>query len=259
MNSPQALILDLDGTLYQQGSEIPGAREALAQLRDSGLPMRYVTNTTRRPRRTVFESVRSYGFEIELHELLTAPVAAAGWLADRGIERLHLLLMPETFEDFADFDVTGRNPQAVVVGDLGREWNYDLLNTAFGYLLDGAELVAIQKNRYWRNDQGLGLDAGPFIAALEYAADTTATIVGKPSREFFTQAAQSMGVDLSEAAMIGDDLESDVGGAQNAGARGVLVRTGKFRQDVLERSDVVPDLIIDSIADLPEALARQSA
>lgn len=253
---PKALLLDLDGTLYEGETAVPGAAAAVEALRSGGLPLRFVTNTTRRPRRTVLEALRRFGIPARLDELFTAPAAAAAWLHARGVRRIALCLPRPTFEDFAEFTIDEERPGAVVVGDLGRAWTFDRLNQAFRWLLAGAELVAIQRNRYWKRADGLTLDAGPFVAALEYASGKPATLVGKPSPAFFEGAARSMGLEPREVAMVGDDLASDVGGAQAAGCIGILVRTGKFRPAELESSDVEPDLVIDSVAALPELLSR---
>lgn len=248
------LLVDLDGTVYQEGRLIPGAAEAIAALRRADLPLAFTTNTTRKPRRALVEELSELGVETRPEEIFTAPRAAASHLAQRGLRRVSLLLAAATFEDFQGFQVVDEGPQAVVVGDLGRGWTYERLNQAFHQLLAGAELVAIQKNRYWKTAGGLALDAGPFIVALEYATGKEATLVGKPSRPFFQAAARALGVDLAAAVMVGDDLESDIRGAQAAGARGVLVRTGKFRQQDLEASQAQPDHVLGSLADLPALL-----
>jgi HAD superfamily hydrolase (TIGR01458 family) len=142
---------------------------------------------------------------------------------------------------------------AVVLGDLGDGFTAEVLNAAFRLLMDGAELVALQHNRYWRRADGLALDVGAYAAALEYATGRDAVVVGKPAREFFTFAVADMG--LERAVMVGDDAEADVGGAMAAGLPGVLVRTGKYREDpVMAR--VTPTAIVDSIQDVPSLLAR---
>jgi HAD superfamily hydrolase (TIGR01458 family) len=148
---------------------------------------------------------------------------------------------------------------AVVVGDLGPDFTYDRLNAAFRLLLDGALLVALQKNRSWRTPDGLSLDVGPFVAALEYAARREAIVVGKPSRAFFETVLADVGVPPDLAAMIGDDVESDVGGALRAGLAGILVRTGKHREKAVRASGVEPTLTLDSFAELPDALRRAAA
>ena len=143
---------------------------------------------------------------------------------------------------------------AVVLGDLGDGMTYQRLNRAFRLLLDGAELVTLARNRYWQSSDGLMLDTGPFCSALEHASGKTAILAGKPAPAFFETALASTGIAAAEAAVIGDDLESDVGGGQAAGMRGILVRTGKFREGDLDRSAVRPDAVLASIADLPDIL-----
>ncbi len=256
---PQGLLLDLDGTLYEAEAAVPGAAAAVESLRSAGFPLRFVTNTTRRPRRAVLEALRRFGIGASLEELFTAPSAAGGWLRGRGIRRVALCLPGAAYEDFGDFEIDEERPEAVVVGDLGREWDFDRLNRAFRWILGGAELVAIQRNRYWKTADGLTLDAGPFVAALEYATGKTAHLVGKPSPAFFDAAARSLRLQAAEVAMVGDDLEGDVAGAQAAGALGILVRTGKFRSVELEESPVRPDLVVDSVAALPGLLGRPAA
>ena len=162
----------------------------------------------------------------------------------------------EVKEDFAALEEVGEGAEAVIVGDLGEDFGYDVLNRAFRQLLDGAELIALQKNRFWRTPDGLSLDVGPFVAALEYASRQEAVVVGKPARPFFAMSLEAAGVAPGEAAMVGDDVESDVGGALEAGLAGVLVRTGKFREDALEASGVQPTRVIDSIAAFPDVLEQ---
>lgn len=247
-----AFLLDLDGTLYVGDEALPGAVNAVRILSERRIPRRFLTNTTRMSRHALAERLRRMGFAIGEDEIFTAPRAAAAWMIRAGISRVSLLLPPATHQDFQEFQVTDAGPDAVVVGDLGESWNYEVLNGAFRHLLAGARLVALQKNRYWKRPDGLSLDAGPFVAALEYAAATEAVVVGKPAAEFFHLAAESMGVSAERVTVVGDDLESDVGGAQDAGMRGVLVRTGKFREEVLSGSTIRPDAVA---ADLRAALA----
>ena len=145
---------------------------------------------------------------------------------------------------------------AVIVGDLGDRWNYDELNRAFRLVMNGAELIALQKNRFWQRGGGLALDAGPFVAALEYATGRRATVVGKPSPDFFAEVLRGLGVDAEHAVMVGDDVETDIGGAMANGLAGVLVRTGKYREDLVRASVIEPTATVDSIADVPAVIAR---
>ena len=252
---PRALLFDLDGTLYTDDGAVPGAAAALRELRRRAVPFRYVTNTTRRSRRRLAERLAGYGFEAHAADIITAPQAGVAYLHQRGIRSVAAYVADETLEDFTDFDLTGARPDAVVVGDLGDAWDFAKLNRAFLQLMDGAELIALQRDRYWLRGDGLALDAGPFIAALEYATGRTATVCGKPSAEFYRAALATLEAETAapprEVVMVGDDLWGDIEGAQRAGLTAWMVRTGKFREDVVAKSGITPDRIINSVADLP--------
>lgn len=252
----RGLVLDLDGTMYVGDTVISGAPATIDRLRSAGLGIRFATNTTRLSRRALVERLRRLGIDAAIEDLVTAPVAAANWLRARRIRTVALYVADAGRADFDEFRIDEQAPGAVVVGDLGATWTFDLLNRAFRQLLGGAELLAIQRNRYWKTQDGLTLDAGPFVAALEYAAGKQAVTVGKPSAAFFEAAARSLGLPASRVLMVGDDVVSDVDGAMAAGLRGALVRTGKFRPGDLER-EFAPDAVIDSIAELPRLLLTE--
>jgi HAD superfamily hydrolase (TIGR01458 family) len=158
-------------------------------------------------------------------------------------------------EDFEGLTEAEDSVDAVVMGDLGSAFGFEILNRAFRLVMDGAELIALQKNRFWLTPDGLSLDAGPFVAAVEYATDTEALVVGKPSPSFFELVLEDLGAEPGRAAMVGDDVETDVGGAIHAGLAGVLVRTGKYREDFVRESGVEPTATVDSIADVPALLS----
>jgi HAD superfamily hydrolase (TIGR01458 family) len=249
--SIEGFLFDLDGTVYQEGRAIPGAVETLEFLRRRGLPFRFTTNTTRRSRAALVARLREMGIPAKPEEVLSAPAAAARGLRDRGVRRAQLLLPETTFEEFSGIEIVDRAPEVVVVGDLGEDWTFPLLNQAFRNLMDGADLLAIQRDRYWYTDGGLTLDAGPFVAALEYGSGKKATLAGKPSPFFFEAAARELGLPPDRIAVVGDDLDSDVGGARAAGMTGIAVRTGKCRPQDEERARRAADVVLDSIADVP--------
>jgi HAD superfamily hydrolase (TIGR01458 family) len=258
MNDPKidvaTVLVDLDGTLYQRGGLVPGGVEALAELGRRGVAHRFVTNTTSRPASAVLEGLAAMGLRAEPALLFTAPQAARRYLLAEGLTRCHFLVAPPLMEDFAGVEVDDDSPDAVVLGDAGEGFTYERLTRAFRLLLGGARLVTLARNRYFLAADGLALDVGPFTAALEYASGAEAVLVGKPAPEFFRQALASAGGVPGRAAVVGDDLEGDVGGAQAAGMWGILVRTGKFREEALARSGIEPDAVIDSLADLPKVI-----
>ena len=251
MPRTDACIVDLDGTLYVGDEAIPGAASAVSKIRASGVRLRFATNTTRRPRSALVMRLAAMGIQVDSDELFTAPVAAARWLARQGARRVSLLLPELSFEEFVGIERDDESPDFVVVGDLAEEWSFEVLNSAFRSLLGGARLVAIQKNRSWDAGSGLQLDAGPFVAALEYASGQKAVLVGKPSRPFFETAVAALELAPSRVAVVGDSLVNDVAGGQGAGCLGVAVRTGTFREQELAGLERPPDAVLDSIADLP--------
>lgn len=250
----RGLLLDLDGTVYLDDALIPGADRAIAVLREGGVPVRFVTNTTRVPRTTIAEWLEGFRIPAGADDIFTPPVAAVGWLRGRGIRRIAVCLPDDARAEFAGLEVVEdgpETPEGVVVGDLGAGWTFDVMNRVFRWVLDGAAFVALHRNRYWKTGGRLVLDVGAYVAALEYATGREATLVGKPSRPMFEAAARSMGLELSQVAMVGDDLEADIVGAQALGCRAFMVRTGKFRAAELEASAIEPDRVIDSLAALP--------
>lgn len=256
MRDIEALLIDLDGTVYQGRELIPGAREAIEQLRAAGVPFLFTTNTSRMSRSDIVDSLRSKGLPIDPSEVFSAPVAAARWLRTQGVRRIHLLVSDSTRSDFSDFEISEDAPDAVLVGDLGPEFTFERLNRAFRSLRSGARLVAIHRNRFWLPEEGPTLDVGPFVAALEYATRSEATLVGKPSPAFFEAASSLLGVPEESLAVVGDDLETDVRGGRAAGLRTIQVRTGKFDESLLRETAPAghPDHIVSSLADVPKLL-----
>lgn len=260
---PVAYLLDLDGTLYAGGSAVPGAPETLRWLRRERVPFRLVTNTTSRSRAMIVERMGGYGFAVEPREIFTATLAGAGLARRAGFRVVTPFLPPPALTDLGDLELVGGTadvpgaartaggPQAVILGDLGERWTYGLLQEAFELVMAGASIIALSRDRYWQRGEGLALDAGPFVAALEYATGTSATLAGKPSPAFYAAALADLGCSVPEAvAMVGDDLWSDVQGAQRAGLQGWLVRTGKYREEILRGSGVEPDRVLSSVAGL---------
>jgi HAD superfamily hydrolase (TIGR01458 family) len=253
--SVRAVLIDVDGVLTVSWKPLPGAVEALRAVRDAGLGVVLVTNTTSRSRASIAGSLADAGFPVGAEDILTAPAATAVHLAGA---RVALLNSGDIGEDLDGVTLVGdadeEAPDVVLLGGAGPEFGYEALNRAFGRLQRGARLVAMHRNLYWRTDDGLRLDAGAFLAGLEAAAGVEAEVTGKPSRAFFEAALGRLGAGADEALMIGDDVEHDVLAAQRLGITGVLVRTGKFLPETLERASGTPDHVLDSFADVPALL-----
>ena len=252
----QAILFDLDGVLYQGDRVIDGAIDTVRWCRKRSVPHLFVTNTSSKPRRALVDRLAGLGLRVSEERIFTPPVAARDYLLEHEGGPLALFVREATREDFEGLPVLGDDQQqgakSVVVGDIGEAWDFATLNRAFRLLMDEPRptLVALGMSRYAQADDGLVLDVAPFIKALEHAADCEAVVMGKPSQAFFHGAVAKLGVPKRDVVMIGDDVLSDVGGAQAAGLRGVLVRTGKVREKDLQ-VEVAPDAVLDSVADLP--------
>ncbi|MBD3800921.1 MAG: TIGR01458 family HAD-type hydrolase [Campylobacterales bacterium] len=240
----KGVLCDIGGVLYEGDTPYPGAVEAVAQLK-ARYPVRFLTNTTQKTGAEVVAKLRKMGFGIEASEVITALDITKAYLIER--QSRATFLLTDAAERFFD-DLPGAPCRYVVVGDAQENFTYSRLNDAFRTLMEGGELLAAAKNRYFKDHGGrLSMDAGGFVAALEYASGKTATVIGKPSSAFYRLACAQMGVAPEAAVMIGDDVETDVGGAQAAGLQGVLVETGKYAPADLERG-ITPDALFPSLA-----------
>lgn len=249
------ILFDLDGVLYTGSKVIEGAITAVQRILASRLQCRFVTNTSTLSLASLQQKMNALGFDIHANEIISAPQAALRYLQKQHEPVCRLLLADDVKQDFKAFKQSDTEADYIVVGDMGEKWSYQLLNEVFNSLVNGAELIAIHKNKFWQTEQGLKLDIGGFIHGLEYASGKQAMIIGKPSADFFQAALDDMQLEAAQVAMIGDDIDSDVGGAQQAGLKGILVKTGKYRQSYADASAIKPNAIIGSIADLPALLA----
>jgi HAD superfamily hydrolase (TIGR01458 family) len=252
----RAVLIDLDGVVYEGERVVEGAPTAIQWLQSRRIPCLFVTNTTSRPRAALVSKLAGMGIQIRASDILTPPLAATHWLARFAPGSAALFVPAATRDDFAGLtqlpEAVDEGAASVVIGDLGEGWAFATLNRAFRLLMANpdARLVALGLTRYWRAAEGLRLDVGPFVKALEYASGRDAVVLGKPSAAFFETALESLGVTPAQAVMIGDDIVGDVQGAQGAGIPGVLVRTGKFRESDLARG-IQPNAVLGSIAELP--------
>lgn len=250
-----AVLFDLDGVLYEDDSPIEGAAETVSWFSQNNIPHLFLTNTTSRSRLQLVTKLADFGIETKPEDFLTPPVAAQQWLQANNLNNIALFVPETTKEDFSDFNlITDEDDDidAVVIGDLGEKWSFEIMNQIFRMLIENpkAKLIALGMTRYWKTASGLQLDVGPMIKAFEYASGVNAIVTGKPAAEFF-QAALSLLGETDKVIMVGDDIRGDVEAAQKAGLKAILVRTGKFTEADLA-SGIEPDAVLDSVAQLPE-------
>lgn len=247
---PAAVITDMEGVLVVDWQPLPGASAALGRLRAAGLPVVVLTNTTGRSRKAICTRLTGLGMPVEPGAIVTAASATAGLVAERYPNaRVHLLAEAGAAEEFAGQDLVADPAVAdvIVIGGPHSGWGYDDLNACFRALIAGTPLVAMQRNRWWPTGSGPAMDAGGFVAALEYAAGVVAEVVGKPSPGIFREALSLLSAQPAQTLMIGDDLDSDLRPAAALGMRTCLVRTGKGASFTLgsdESTREAPDLAV---------------
>jgi HAD superfamily hydrolase (TIGR01458 family) len=252
-------LMDIDGVLVVSWEAIPGATDAVRRLQDRGVPFRLITNTTTITRDGIADRLVAAGFDVTPDDILTAPLATAAY-----IRRHHpgagcyLLGVDDVAADLEGIELVDRDADVVIVAGADPAFTFDNINRAFRMILDGAALVAMHRNLYWMEAEGMSLDAGAYLPGLEAATGATAAIAGKPSADFFQSGLELLGLAAEHVAMVGDDVEADVLAAQSIGVQGVLVRTGKFRPEQLDGASGSPDRVVDSVADVP-ALANGEA
>ncbi|WP_020208446.1 TIGR01458 family HAD-type hydrolase [Gilvimarinus chinensis] len=252
----RAVFFDLSGVLYNGDRVITGANDAITAARKRGLAVRFVTNTATKSREQILAKLKTLGLEVNSQELFTAPDAALGFVQQRGLTPfalVHESIAPLFHKAFYKTPHKTDEPDCVVLGDAREQLTYAPLNRAFALLMQGKPLIGIGDNRYFSDGDQLLLDAGPFIHALSYAADTRAVIMGKPSADFFAQVVSSVNLKAGECLMLGDDILGDVEGALKAGLQAALVRTGKYQQG--DENRVAGNFaVLDSVAALESLL-----
>ncbi len=251
------ILLDIDGVLHVSGEPISGAASAVDELRKAGHAMRFVSNNSTRPRHLLAEELRGMGFAIEDSELQTTPSAAARELAGK---RVLALVMAAVVPDLDELELVGDHAEAVLIGgcdetlEPNQVFSYMNLARAFAEIQAGAAFYCLHKNRWWQTARGPLLDAGAFVAGLEYATGVEATVLGKPSPSYFAAALDALDAEPERTWLVTDDVEEDVPGARLFGMRTALVRTGKFRPEALEGARVSPDIVVSSLAHFPALL-----
>ncbi|XP_014230124.1 haloacid dehalogenase-like hydrolase domain-containing protein 2 [Trichogramma pretiosum] len=249
------VLIDLSGTLHIDNSVIPGAIEALKKLRGLNAQVKFVTNTTKESKNILHTRLQTLGFDIKKDEIFSSLGAARELVKSRKLNPL-LLIDDAALEDFTDIIDEKQPSNAVLVGLAPEKFNYKYLNEAFRLLLEGAPLIAIHKGRYYKKSDGLALGPGAFVQGLEFSANVKAEIIGKPSANFFKKALGNFSPE--EAVMIGDDVNDDVAGAQAAGIKGFLVKTGKYRVGDENTIDPVPAKVCNSFVDAVDMILQNN-
>ena len=247
----------------------PRRRGNVAGLADHQIACSYLTNTTTRTRQQIAEALADAGMKVRADEVITSAVLTADFVRNpirtRGAFWSTAATSPKTCPASTSSRrpssdrTTADAPDVVLMGGAGPEYDHLTLSRVYDWMAQGVPVVAMHRSTSWNTTEGLRIDTGMYLIGMEETSGRKATAVGKPAPAGFLAAASRLGVDPEQMYMVGDDLNNDVLAAQVVGMTGVLVRTGKFRQDTLDRWAVdefamQPNHVLDSVADLPALL-----
>ena len=256
-NSIKAFLFDLDGVFYVDNQLIDGGNETLRYLRDLKIPFRFITNNTTNSRNALTSRLIQLGLDVKKEEIISANYAGVLLIKQLNLKNCKLILRPEAQEDYSDLNQNDNPVEAIVVGDIGSDWNHNLMNELLHDLLNGAELIALHKGRYFESEGGLTIDAGAFVAGLEYASGVTCRIVGKPNPTFFELASAHFNCKPEQIVLVGDDFINDIAGGHAMGYSTIMVKTGKYRAALAKKAKVQPHYFLSSIKELPKWLKKQ--
>jgi len=253
--SIKGILIDLEGVLYNDNELIPGSIEVIKELKKNNIKLRFLTNTTTSPRKIILNKLLNFGFDIEEEEIFTPIIAAKNYLRDNAVKKISLFTNIEIVEEFKDYEITQKNPDVVIMGDIFKNFNWEILDRIFKLIyINNAALIALHQNKYCMRDNKVSLDLGPFVKAIEYASSKKSILMGKPEKKFFELAVQDLEENNQDILMIGDDITADIEGSKNANLKAVQVKTGKFQEKDLNNF-IQPNERIVSINDLPKFLS----
>ena len=253
----KGLLIDLEGVLYSDNKLIPGSIEVIKELRKNNLKLRFLTNTTTTPRNLIFNKLQDFGFNIKEEEIFTPIVATKNYLRDNRVKKIALVTNVGIIEEFNDYEITQKNPEVVIMGDIYKNFKWEILDRIFKLVyLENSALIALHQNKYCMRDGKISLDLGPFVKAIEYSSGKKSILMGKPEKNFFYLAIKDINIKKDNVLMIGDDIVSDIKGAKDFGVRAIQVKTGKYQNSDCDNKIVQPDERIDSIVDLLKILKK---
>ena len=254
MNDIKGIFFDLDGVLYIGNKAIDGAVETISFLRPESYKLRFITNTSTITPEISIEKLLGMGFDVKAGELFTPLNVAKEYMLSKNYKTFYPVIKKDVLEFYSDFRIDDINPDCILIGDIGDKWSYELMNKIYNFVMSGSELLALHKGKFYKTEKGNVIDIGAFVTGIEFAANVKAKIFGKPDNNFFDTVIKSTGVSAENILMVGDDIDNDIQGAINCGMKTVLTRTGKYDENYVSKSGVKPDVVIESIRDLPNKI-----
>ena len=248
-------LIDLEGVLYSDNKLIEGAIETIKTIRKNNFKIRFLTNTTNAPVKQILEKLKNFNFDIVKEEIFSPIIAAKNYLTQNNLKKICLITDPSLVKEFDKFEINQKNPDAIILGDIYKNFNWVILDNAFKLINENnCRLIALHKNKYCNRDGRISLDLGAFVCAIEYASGIKAKVMGKPEKKFFNLAIEDMGVPINQVLVIGDDIVSDIKGAKDIGIKTIQVKTGKYQETDSDNKFTQPDERVESIVDVVNLL-----
>ncbi len=245
------ILFDIDGVLEYQGKVFDKAIELVNKIRERGINLRFLTNSTLKSSRSAAEKLEKRGFKVFKEEVVTASFATALYLKEIKPRSIWLLLAREGVEEFDQFVIDEDNPEYIVIGDCRDSFNFSTMNKVLQKVMNGAKLIGMISELIDSSLGTLELNVGSWVGMIERAANVKATYIGKPNKYVFDLILKDFNISKERILMVGDRVSSDIVGAHNAGIKSVLVKQGEFSSHHLH-SKIKPDFIIDKISDLEQ-------
>ena len=241
-------LFDLNGVFYEDKYIISGANETIDWLKKNSIPYKFISNNSTLSRKLFVEKLKKIGLKINISEVITSNYAGVLTIKKMGLKNCKLIMTEEAKLDYKKFQLQNKKIDAIVIGDIGEKWSFSLMNELMNDVISGAEIIALHKGKYYQSQGKLKIDCGAFVAGLEYSTSKKAISIGKPKKSFFDLAAFDLGT--NKICLVGDDLHNDIEGGQKMGYKTILVKTGKYRQNIFDKSKIKPDFCIPSIKEL---------
>ncbi len=241
-------LFDLNGVFYEDKNIISGANETIDWLKKNSIPYKFISNNSTLSRKLFVEKLKKIGLKINISEVITSNYAGVLTIKKMGLKNCKLIMTEEAKLDYKKFQLQNKKIDAIVIGDIGEKWSFSLMNELMNDVISGAEIIALHKGKYYQSQGKLKIDCGAFVAGLEYSTSKKAISIGKPKKSFFDLAAFDLGT--NKICLVGDDLHNDIEGGQKMGYKTILVKTGKYRQNIFDKSKIKPDFCISSIKEL---------
>lgn len=254
----RGIAFDMDGVLYRGEQPLPAAAELVAELEKRGIGFVMVTNNATKTPEEYAAKLARMGMTVPAERIVTSAIATRDWMRQRyepgtTVYVLGMAALQQAIYDGGYFVPAGRHAQVVVNG-ADFTLTYEKLKIATLAIRAGADWIATNADRTFPSEEGLIPGSGAIVAALQAATDRAPIVIGKPEPAMVLRAADLLGVPPDQLLVVGDRLDTDILAGQRAGSLTALVLTGVSTLTDVRASAVQPDIVLDDLHVLLEAV-----